>query len=484
MRKSFAALFILLFLGIITNAQVSRTKAMGGLSYSILDRDQSLSLYDFGKNPAWLYMDEKETYLRIEPSAQNLWGDYRRKYDSKSVSNVSVSFTGIKTLGTLGTFYGTTIYDYELRTDYYRSVRKDPYAGEAFNVADTMAGNFRYSGPYINLMYSWELLPELYVGGGIFYHIHDGLKSTYSYAKTIYRNTGGKIGIAYRLFDNLLLGTSINYFSKQETIEETDVNLLDIEAFIYRGDTYHIVDRASTNEQKIKGKGTTFSGQIYWEVDDNLEIGIQGNYEPSNSKLTFPEKNLIDVEDGYTSFEYYDAQIKTQYNLSDDILVGVYGGYFHNYSWSMLSKKDLLIWEWEINRLIAGIGSSYKVDQNLLIGAEYEFSSANVDSSKYIDKNIQSFTSIDHIIRIGIEYELSNRVFLRTGYNYCFYEHDLILGGTDVASHSFTLGGGFPLFDSFVVDAYLEFSNKSPNETDNYHRSNIGGRIAITLNNF
>ncbi|MEW6193780.1 MAG: DUF6850 family outer membrane beta-barrel protein [Bacteroidota bacterium] len=484
MRKSFAALFIILFLSINADAQVSRTGAMGGLSYSVLDRDQSLSPYDFGKNPAWLYMDEKDSYLRIEPGVQNVWGDYRRKFDSKSVTNVNISFTGIKTLGTLGTFYGTTVYDYELRTDYYRTVRKDPYAGEAFNVADTMEGNFRYNGPYINLMYSWELLPELYIGGGIFYQIQDGLKSTYSYAKTIYRNTGGKLGIAYRLLDNLVLGTSINYFSKQEAIEESDINLLDIEAIIYRGDTYHVIDRANTNEQKIKGKGTTLSGQVYWEVDENLKIGIQGNYEPSNSKLTFPELSLIDVEDGYTSFEYYDTQVKSQYNLDDNLLIGVYGGYFHNYSWSKLSKKDLLIWEWEINRLVAGVGSSYKVEPNLLVGAEYEFSSADVDSSKYIDSKMNSFSSVDHIIRIGAEYELSNSVFIRTGYNYCFDEHDLILGGNDVARHSFTFGGGFLLSDLFIVDAYLEYSNRSPNKMDNYNRSSVGGRITITLNNF
>src|SRR3989339_1834135 len=111
-------------------AQESRTIGMGGLSYSIVDADHSFNPYDLGKNPAWLYLDETETWLKIMPSINYGEGDYKRYYDPQSFTDYNLGFRGIKTLGEDGTFFGETNYSYEMRRDINRSLKYDTYAGE------------------------------------------------------------------------------------------------------------------------------------------------------------------------------------------------------------------------------------------------------------------------------------------------------------------------------------------------------------------
>ncbi|MGD8779706.1 MAG: hypothetical protein PVH88_12175 [Ignavibacteria bacterium] len=484
-RRSLAVIVALCIYPLFTNAQIQRTEALGGLSYSILDRDMSLSPYNFGNNPAWLSMDEKEDFLKIQPSVSSLWGDYKRKYDAERVNDYGISFTGVKTLGEKGTFYGSTEYTYEMRKDYYKTIRKEPYAGDAFNILDSASGDFRYNGPNIKLMYSWELFPNLYAGGYFFYHMLDGLKQTYSYSKTIYRNTGGGLGLAYCLSDNLVLGASLEYFNEQEAIESEDINQIGIESYIYRGESYYITKSGTSEEQKIKASGVNFSGQLYWDAGENLKIGLQANYEPSDSKILIPndETDEEEFEDCYASFESYDAQLKLQYSVAD-VVIGAYCGFFHDDSWTRITAKDVLIWDWNTDRIAAGIGSSYKITNNLLVGAEYELTNSDIDSSKYIDRKSNEFTSMCHTVKVGLEYEVTGNVFLRTGYNYCFEEHDLLFGGIDVSYNAFTLGMGYYLLDWCTLDAYIGYARRSPGEISNYNRSNISGVVTLTLNSF
>jgi hypothetical protein len=180
-RKLIVAIFLCLIFAAGVSAQVLRTESMGGLSYAIVDKDHSLSPYDFGKNPAWLVEDERETHLFITPFYSNSWGDYRRKYDSEGNATLGSTFQGVRTLGGQGTFSGYTSYIYQNRRNYYRTLKKDTYAGEGFNITDTTASDFRYMGPHVRLMYSWQPLRRVLAGGFVSYELLDGLKEKFSY---------------------------------------------------------------------------------------------------------------------------------------------------------------------------------------------------------------------------------------------------------------------------------------------------------------
>ncbi|OGU67602.1 MAG: hypothetical protein A2499_02580 [Stygiobacter sp. RIFOXYC12_FULL_38_8] len=493
MLRSLAKLLLLIFLlSNISLAQISRVAGMGDLKFSIVDRDLSLSPYDFGGNPAWLFMDEQESYLKITPAYGNSWGNYRQKYDSEGNTNLGSAFHGIKTLGDLGTFSGFTSYNYENRRNNYRTLKKDTYNGEAFHFTDTTASDFRYMGPKVVLIYSWEPIEGLYAGGSVAYELMDGLKEKYSYAKTIYRNAELQAGLAVNFMHNAVFGVDVKYSDSQEAIEAQDVNLLDVEVRHYRGDNYYVGKRGSPITSKIKKQGFTFGSQLFWDDGEKLSIGLQSNYTPSDSRVLKPFTTTVssmttsfdEVEDSYAAFEFFDVQLKTQYKLDDDLTVGAYAGYFSDYSWSKISLKELLIWEWDIKKTVLGLGASYQASPSLLLGLEYEFSHSSVDSSKYIDNLLLNIVSNDHVLRTGAEYKLTDEVFLRCGFNYGAKEHDLIYGGKDCNSYKYSAGIGFPLFDLLTIDASLQYINVSPKKPDNFSRSYLSGNISLTVQAF
>lgn len=486
-RLTIVVLLSLLF-SVTSMAQVSRIAGMGDLKFSFVDEDLSLSPYDFGGNPAWLIMDEKESYLRITPTYGNSWGNYRQKYDSEGNTNLGTSFHGIKTLGDLGTFSGFTSYNYENRRNYYRTLKKDSYNGEAFNLTDTTSSNFRYMGPKVVLMYSWEPVEGLYAGSSVSYELLDGLKEKYSYAQTIYRNAELQVGLAVNFIDNFVIGANVKYADSQEAIEAKDVNLLDVELRNYRGDNYYVGRRGSTLTNKIQKHGFTFGSQLFWDDGEKLSIGLQTNYTPSDSRVLKPfstsTESFDEVEDSYAAFKFFDLQIKAQYKFDNELTLSAYTGYFDDYSWSKISPKELLIWEWDVNKTVLGFGSSYQISSSLIIGLEYEFSHSAVDSSKYIDNLHLNIKSNDHTIRCGAEYKIAEEIFLRGGFNYGFKEHDLIYGGDDCKSYKLTCGIGFPLFNSMYVNANIQYITVSPNNPIHISRNYLTGNISIELKTF
>jgi len=465
-------------------SQQSRLLALGGLSIGIEDKDNSLTPFDFGNNPAWLFMDEKDSYLDISPAISNSWGSYHRKFDSDGDMYYGTAFKGVKPLGELGTFLGYTSYDYEVRRNYYRTLKYDTYSGEAFFFTDTTAGNFHYNGPTVNLMYSWELLPSLYSGASVSYQLLDGLKKIYTYGKTIYRNVGGNFGLVYQANDNLLFGANYIFFDSQETIESADVNLLNVEVFYYRGETYFVPDRGSSVTQKIRKKGSTFSGQIFWQDSEKLQLALQTNYSPSNSKVLIPEGDYKEVEEGYAWFESFDIQLISRYKIDNDLTAGIYTAYLNRDSWSRHSHKNLLLWEWSVKDLSIGIGSSYKITPELLAGIDYIFTNRAIDSSKYIDNRYADLSSNDHAVKLGVEYKIIKDVLLRGGCSLSLNGYDICFGGENVKNNSFTFGVEVPVFETILLDSYIRYSNISPGNDSGKSRSFLGAFVSLKLNSF
>ncbi len=481
-----AAIVIVIISGSLKGQQI-RTESMGGLKYSIVDRDLSLTPYDFGKNAAWMFADENETYLRITPAYSNSWGNYRRKYDSEGEMNLGASFHGIKKLGELGTFSGYTSYNYENRRNYYRTLIKDSYSGEGFHLTDSTQSDFRYMGPKVILMYSWEPIKNLFAGGAVSYQLLDGLKEKFSYAKSIFRDTEINIGLAYMFGNGLIFGTSFTYFDSQESIEASDVNLFEVELFYFRGDKYFVSKRSSSMTGKIQKNGITLSSQLCWDDGEKFSVASQINYTPSNSKILKPysttSQSFDEVEDSYASFNSLDIQIKTQFKLSDDLLLGGYGAYFYDKSWSRITMKDLLIWDWNVKKTFVGAGISYKASEPLLAAFEYEYSYGKADSSKYIDRRFNAVNTNDHEFRIGAEYKIDDEIFIRGGIKLGKKEYDLTVGGKDCSYYK--LGGGFsfPIFNTIMIDTNIQYASINGG-ISNQSRNYLIGSISITLNTF
>ncbi len=482
-------LFIIVLMSLFSlsniNAQISRTSAMGGLTYGIIDRDFSLTPYNFGGNPAWIVNDEEESFLNITPSVQNSWGDYRRAFDSEGSINYGTAFKGVKRLDDKGTFVGFTSYNYEIVRNLYRTLRRDTYSGEAFFMIDTTKGDFRYSGPIVNLTYSWELFDNLYAGVSGHYQILDGLKQVYTNAQSIYREVAVNAGLAYQFSDGFIIASNIKYADYQETIEAKDVNLLEVEVFNYRGDTYFVGKRGSSLTQKLNRKKIEYSGQLFYQPISGLTMALQSSVTPQVAKVLVPQSGLIDVEEGYTDFHSIDVKFKSQYSVSESWLMGISAGYNDRKCWSNNSKKNLLLWDWDVTEMYGGFGTSYKLDFiPVLLGAEVEFSSLKADSSKYIDTRFVNITSLNNLIRFGAEYEFITNHFIRAGINFGNNEIDLLSGGNDVKSLMLTAGVGLPVSSALYINANVQYRKISTTNIVDLHRSGLSTFITLRLNTF
>lgn len=467
------------------NAQNQRLISMGGLDLSIMDQDNSLNLYDFGRNPAWLYSDENNSWLKINPVFTDIKGDYKRKYDFGSENLYHLGFTGVKTLGTKGTFLGYTSYSINDRIGVNRSLKLNPYAGEAFFMTDTTMGNFKYDGPKVGFMYSFELLPDLFAGASVEYQILQGLKNTYSRAQTLYRGVGGSAGLAYRFSDALIVGADLNLFDTQESIEAKSDEGTDVEIFNFRGETYFIKDRAAASTQKIRKQGESFSCQLYMNPFVDFEIAIKGKYSESDTKILLAKPQIKEYEDGYAGFENIGVELKSRYEVTPDFRLGFTLFNFSDDSWSKNTIRDLLLWKWNMKETGAGIGASYFFSTlDLLIGAEFEMSKIDADSSKYIDGRFNTITTNGNLLKIGSELSITQKMVLRAGYNYGTDKYDVVYGGEDVRSSQISFGLGYTYNEKAAMNISFIYKNILPGNFDNMFRSNLAVQAELKLLSF
>ena len=458
---------------------------MGGMNLVIKDADNTFSLYDFGKNPAWLVKDETADVLKIIPGSKFSSGKYKRKYDPSEISAYGIVFDGIKSLGELGTFRGYTSYDVEYHDDIYGSLRRFTYGGDAFFLADTNRGGFRYNGPTVNFMYSLEILPGLYAGASLSYQLIEGLKDVYSRAQSLIRRIGGNVGIAYQPSYNFSIGILYEPNELQERIESKSEDLLDVELFLFRGETYSFKRRGSSVDYKTKNFMQNFSAQLNYKVSDNIEMAGKGTYSLGNTKIIIPSGAIKEFEEGYAFFDGVDVQLVSRIELFKYTLIGLKAGYFNGSSWSKHSGRELLLWEWDINGFSAGTGFSYYlVPDVLLAGVEYHFQNTKSDSSKYIDNRFKNIESNDHLFKTGLEYVASEIITIRAGFSYGKKEYDLIYGGKDVTYTAVTGGAGLNLFKDTLVDILIEYALQKPDEPVDLKKSFFSGFISLKLLTF
>ena len=454
--------------------QKSRLDALGGLSYSIVDIDSQIDPFILGGNPAWLVNSQLNTRLEIDPQYRNSRGDYHRFYESGDINNIDVNFMGIKSLGSSGTFRGLAAYNYEMQKDRNRILTLAPYSGDAFFFTDTTSGDYRYSGPTFEFMHSLEILDNLFFGASVNYQIFDGLKKVYTFAETLYRNVSGNIGIAYRLSNSISLGFNYQLADTQERITANDVNNTDVQTFLYRGDTYKIELRGSSQSYKLKKSSNTYAFQTQISLFENVVIGVDAKYRLHNSSSLFQMSSIIDVEDGYTSFDETHILLQARWLQSNSSTFGFTAGYNDNNSWSRNTKRDLTIWDLSVNDIFTGAGFTYSnVSNSFLVGAEYELHSISADSLKYIDNRYSEISAFNHVARFGIETAFNEMFTLRVGYNFIYKEHDFIYGGEDVTTHFVTFGGQIKISDSFEIEPRLEYATTSLSENDLY-KNNFG----------
>lgn len=485
-KNAFILVIIWAVLSSFSQAQNLRIMSLGGVRLALSDEDNSLNIYDFGGNPAWLINDDKENWLKVTPSFNRNWGDYRRLYDSRSSSEEGISFTGLKPMGEKGTFLGRARYTYETRKDVPGSLEYNPYGGEAFRIADTTKGDFRYDGPGAGFIYSFELLPGLFTGIEADYSLLDGLKDRYSLAKTLLRDVRGKLGLAYAFRSNLVLGADFELLDTQEALDMEDALAQNqVEIYNYRGENYYTKVRRLNVKEKIRRQAEKIGSEVYFRPLQNLEAALNAQLTISRSMFFIPKDGLKEFKEASAANENYSLEFRSRYNPTGNLTFGTSLGYNSCDSWTENSGSGLLLWQWNLKRTSLGAGTTYKIEPlDIMLGFDYEAELIKADSSKFIDVKFINVSALNNSLRLGAEYRLMNDFYVRGGYSFGKREVDLISGGRNVAVSSAIMGIAINMFRDAKIDFMIGYGNEVPSGYNDISRRHFTASMAVRLNSF
>lgn len=477
-KKQWILYISFFYLLIFSNVFSFYKKLIPDLSFNESDSLYKLSINNFKENPAWLTNLWRYDYIQFSTSTINSWGDYKRRFDAEGNHVNNIGFSGQTKLDEKSVFYGESSYIFDFRSNQNRSLRYTTYTGEAFFFTDTTKGNFLYHGPNIGFAYCFQVLPKLDLGLKLNYNLLDGIKSNYSQAQTVIRNIVFKGGLSFSPLSSFTVGTTLDYFDSQESIEAKGNASYIVDIFNYRGDLHSILNRGNNLKQVVKEKGTSVGLQILFEPSSVMQVGLKGQYTNFNLQDILTD---LKNEDVYSDFNIYNAEFESNYLISSDFCLRNNINFIYSQSWSQHSSGNFLIWKWYTNSLIYNVGLTYNLKEpNILLNLDYKINYFTADSQKYIDNRFINLNTNNHYFSFGAEHEISSHLLIHSIVDIGRLNIDPLLGGKDVSVLSFNIGTGITVTKSILalLDLYY-IDRKEKNNILNKENFNLFFKIKI-----
>lgn len=472
-----------------TQASDLRVAAMGQLWLVLNDDDNQINLYDFGRNPAWLIIDQQQTWLRPGFIITDSRGDFKRFYDPQRRHDILATFEGVKIMDPQQAFRGAANYhDYTLE-QVTGAINRNPYEEHPFRLVDSSIADIHYWGPAVSAQYSRQAIQKkLFLGALLNYSIETGLKDQFPQPRTIYRSAGSGAGIAYRWSNRLVVGATLNYTHTQEFIEclppsANETRTIYIKQF--RNENLS-VDHVGSLEQFLTTQVSGFGLQGYFQPLDFWESGFAFNYQRQRldvaESLTQPQKNglwkLFGLELHWKNrFQFPALPIRCA--LSVD---------YNEIADCASNPANTVIWgdDWlRENRI--GVGLAYEPEKRpLILGIEYYHSQADKSKKDYGRDPIIARGQIErNELRMGAELKVLESVKLRMGYLTAYQRIDrTLLQFSEVLSghrsHQFH-GGLAYTFHAAEVEGYAYFGNQRPNASQQGKHDTFGLMLTMTF---
>ncbi|RJP69569.1 MAG: hypothetical protein C4539_07460 [Ignavibacteriales bacterium] len=449
---------------------------------NFIDNQYYLKNFTQLNNPAFLFQDYRQNFLRTNLNFINESGAFRRAFDPENQNNYSVLFQGIKKLDSSKVLWGSASYTIDDRKNVNRSLKYLPYNGEAFFLLDDGMGNIKYNGPTLSAVYSQSITGNTILGLHVNYGILKGLKSNYSNTSILLRNVGFNFGVIHNLNSNMLVGLNVEYYDLQESFEGKGNELTQTEFFNYRGEKYFIGSIGSVLKEKLKKNYFSICPQAIYKFSKG-EFILSGEYRHSNARSFLPKQQLIEFEEGYSSRNNWRLNLSFIYEINQDLSLIINSGFYKNYCWSKNSEKNLLLWEWNSSFSNSEATLFANVLKGVLkISAGYKYQSADFDSTKYIDNKIITSRFANHTFNFGLLLLPSSRILIVTELAYRLKEDNIIYAGTNFIEPF--LKNIFRIkADTFEIDLCLNYNFLRAENSDS-KRKNINISLDLKLSDF
>jgi hypothetical protein len=392
---------------------------MADMSLVIKDEDNQLNLYDFGLNPAWLVMDQKQSWLRPFFATDVNWGKFRRMYDPQTSIDANAFFEGVKVMDKNQAFRGLVDYHNLYLNDVDQAISRDPYQEHPFRLADNTTGSIHYWGPIVAAQYSRNVWQEkLFMGASLDYQIETGLKDYFPQSRTIYRHIGAGTGMGYAVSNRLSLGVTFSYTTIQEFTEAVPPSANDprsVEVMKFRGETIGS-ERTGSMERFTKTKIYRGGIQAHYQPANFIESAISIYYNIQNLDAT--ESRSKPVKDGTWKLQGYELHWKNRVRLPQlPFSIGLSYDRIYFNDWAIHPNFAVVMGDDYLTENRIGIGLAYEPKSfPLILGVEYHLAFADKEKKDYVSRLIGSGKINGSDIKIGAEISVTNAWKLRGGF--------------------------------------------------------------------
>ena len=434
-----------------------RISSLANAGLAIEDRDCQINPFDFGRNPAWLYLDFEYPYMRFIASLAEAKGDLRREYDPGLVNDLYFGFSGIKTLGNRQVVSGRIDYQRLREREIFHSLESDQY-NDPFYLTDLTTGDFEYYGPRTSVDYSLKIRDGLFFGVGFDYNINTGLKQVYTRPEIIHNYFRGGLGMTWDAGDQLVLGLIYRPMRVQnKTKFARPVEGFDNIIYSYAGDGIYEIRTISgyTINELLHGHEGTF--QAFY-MTDRLNAGLLATYGRRDTEIRYNKSKRI--HKGYWEEELIDIHLKSRYTpQGKQLSIGISGRFTDNDGWGVRPNfAEVLLYDNPYRCLSGGVGASYRLmPLDLTVAAEYLLKKYDIEVYDYGANLFRESGVVTNIGRLALEKNILNVYSFRLGFELTDYPVDRWLKmPQNIDRYSFTGGVGYYL-NGWEIDLHLQY---------------------------
>ena len=456
-----------------------RTSTLGNCSIALLDEDNQLNPYDFGRNPAYLLSDFGDAWVRTNESHDQEWGTLKRPYDPLLVDDSYIGVEGRKRLNERQVVWGRFTYERLWQREQSRSLEIDQY-NDPFYLTDLTTGDFLYYGPTTRVDYSLRLTPRVTIGAGFDYDISTGLKDVYTRPQVVHNYFKGNIGVLIEANRNWLLGFIARPVRIQNRTEfdKTDEGY-DNQIYRYAGDGIYEVRSFSSYSIREVLWGGEFGVQNFI-MTDRIKIGTNFTYGLVQNKIRYNATNPEAV--GFWQDKTYDFKMLARYApASVPLVLGLSGRIMNQDGWAKRPRfNNVLLYDNPTNLRSAGAGASYLMRPvNLLVSAEYVLNAFDIEANDYGANSFKHREITQNIGRFGLEYTAYNVFAVRAGVEATDYLIDRWLKlPSNMDRFRFTWGWSYT-WHFWQIEAQL-LNARSTRENDDRERRDLSSILWFT----
>jgi hypothetical protein len=392
-----------------------RVSSLGNPRIALVDEDNQINPYDFGRNPAYLLNDFELSWSRFSLGGRHESGDVLRPYDPREETLAFGTATGRIKLGERHAIWGGFRYHGLWQYDVHRSLEHDSYH-DPFYLTDLTTGDFEYFGPSTAFDYSLRLTEKLYIGAGFDYSLSTGLKQQYTQPEIVRNYLRGNLGVIYQLTSSWALGAVARPVRLQNRTEfaKTEEGLDNIIHRFYGDDIFDVRAFSSTTIR-----------EVLWGVDagvqsfimtDRLQLGAVIGYGLHENDLRYGTSRREHY--GFWQSTTYDFQFISRYTpAGSPLTLGLRGRVLRVDGWAKRPEfDDVLLYDNPLQTESFGGGLTFRLPPaGPLLAAEYVLNHFDVTVNDYGAKLYRHLDVIQNIARLGVEYDLFGLHSIRAG---------------------------------------------------------------------